>query len=1040
MYFTSCIAKFILLLLGFKCKRIVKFLMLISNNSAVKMRHILIVVLALCCVQVVAQPTFPVNGTHNKNHTVYAFTNATIHIDHLTVLENSTMLIKDGRVIEVSGKKTTPKGAVVYDLKGKHIYPSFIDLYSNYGMPVVKKDRSNNPRPQTTSNKKGAFNWNQAIKPETRAADVFTANAKKAKELRDLGFGSVLTHQQDGITRGTSVFASLSNENENKTLLKPDAAAQYSFRKGSSKQNYPSSLMGSIALLRQTYFDAKWYNSQKPKEQEDLSLQAFNRIQSLPQIFDAGDKLSILRADKIGDEFGIQYIFKGNGSAYQRIEEIRATNSTLIVPLNFPKAYDVSDPYDAMNVSLGQMKHWELAPTNAGVLSKNLVEFALTTADLKSTKVFWGNLRKAIKHGLSEQDALKALTSTPAKIIGMSKEIGSLEKGKIANFIITSGNLFASDNTIYENWVQGKRHIVTDPNTIDIRGQYDINLDNHIYPLKVEGSLSKPSAKVVLNDTTKLKAKIVRQNKLINISFSINDAHYQGPVRLSGNIHFDSGSWDGRAQVHDGTWINWTAIRNKKHRKKPKKTASDSLALGSPYFPNMAYGWDSLPSMETILIKNATVWTCEAEGILKETDILIRDGKIAQMGKIVDMVDQNSIRVIDATGKHVSPGIIDEHSHIAISRGVNEGSQAVTSEVSISDVVNSDDVNIYRQLSGGVTAAQLLHGSANPIGGQSALIKLRWGRTPEEMKISNAPGFIKFALGENVKQSNWGEYNTFRFPQTRMGVEQVYYDAFIRAKEYGDEWKAYNGLSKKAKLTAIPPRRDLELDALLEILNKERFVSCHSYIQSEINMLMHVADSMGFTLNTFTHILEGYKVADKMKAHGAGGSTFSDWWAYKYEVNEAIPFNGALMHNQGVVVAYNSDDAEMARRLNQEAAKAVKYGGVSQEDALKFVTLNPAKLLHLDQQMGSVKVGKDADLVIWSDNPLSIYAKAENTFIDGICYFDMEQDKKLRESIRLERARLIKKLMAAKKGGADMQRPSAKKHKLYHCDTMEEEY
>ena len=307
------------------------------------------------------------------------------------------------------------------------------------------------------------------------------------------------------------------------------------------------------------------------------------------------------------------------------------------------------------------------------------------------------------------------------------------------------------------------------------------------------------------------------------------------------------------------------------------------------------------------------------------------------------------------------------------------------------------------------------------------------------MKVKNAPGFIKFALGENVKQSNWGSYNTIRFPQTRMGVEQVFYDAFINAQEYEKKWAVYNELPKKKKQEASAPRRDLQTEAILEILNAQRFVTCHSYVQSEINMLMHVADSMKFRLNTFTHILEGYKVADKMKAHGAGGSTFSDWWAYKFEVNDAIPHNASLLNQMGIVTAINSDDAEMGRRLNQEAAKGIKYGGMTEEEALKMVTLNPAILLHVDERMGSIKVGKDADLVIWSDNPLSIYAKAEQTIIDGIVYYDWERDLKMRKEIQQERLRIITKMIEEKNGGAETQKAFKKKSQVHVCGTLSDD-
>ncbi|NNL59738.1 MAG: amidohydrolase family protein, partial [Flavobacteriaceae bacterium] len=310
-----------------------------------------------------------------------------------------------------------------------------------------------------------------------------------------------------------------------------------------------------------------------------------------------------------------------------------------------------------------------------------------------------------------------------------------------------------------------------------------------------------------------------------------------------------------------------------------------------------------------------------------------------------------------------------------------------------------------------------------PIGGRSAIIKLKWGASPQEMIYNNSPKFIKFALGENVKQSNWQSFG--RFPQTRMGVEQLYVDYFSRAKEY-------DALKKSGK----PYRKDTELEVLAEILNKERFISCHSYVQSEINMLMKVAEQFNFNINTFTHILEGYKVADKMKEHGVGGSTFSDWWAYKYEVNDAIPHNAAIMHNQGVVTAINSDDGEMSRRLNQEAAKSVKYGGVSEEDAWKFVTLNPAKLLHLDNRVGSLKVGKDADVVLWSGHPMSVYSKAEKTLIEGTVYFDLERDKQLRDAIKKERSELMTMMMKEKNNGLKTQPIKKKESEHLHCNSL----
>ncbi len=470
----------------------------------------------------------------------------------------------------------------------------------------------------------------------------------------------------------------------------------------------------------------------------------------------------------------------------------------------------------------------------------------------------------------------------------------------------------------------------------------------------------------------------------------------------------------------DGSQSTITLNRTQTQSTKEEKDSIVKPNLAEIIYPFTDYGSSKIAAEEEIIFKNASVWTNEKEGVLGEADVWIKAGKIVAVGK---NLNSPTAKTIDAKGKHLTNGIIDEHSHLAIYRGVNECTQAITAEVRIGDVLNSEDLNIYRQLAGGVIGAQLLHGSCNPVGGQSAIIKLRWGKSPEELKIAGADGFIKFALGENVKQSNWGSAGS-RYPQTRMGVEQVYVDAFTRAREY----------EKKMKLNPLLTRKDLELETLLEILNKKRFISCHSYVQSEINMLMHVADSFGFKVNTFTHILEGYKVADKMKAHGVSASTFADWWAYKYEVVEAIPYNGAILHNMGVTTAINSDDAEMGRRLNQEAAKMVKYGKLSEEAAWKMVTLNPAKMLHLDKFTGSIKAGKDADLVLWNDNPLSIYAKPEMTFVDGICYFSLEKDKELREYIKKERNRIIQLMIQAKNKGEKAVAHVTEQDEVYHCE------
>jgi imidazolonepropionase-like amidohydrolase len=670
------------------------------------------------------------------------------------------------------------------------------------------------------------------------------------------------------------------------------------------------------------------------------------------------------------------------------------------------------------------MRAWNQEPHNPRLLAENGITFALTTHGLKSKKSFSSNLMKAIESGLSKQKALEALTTVPASLLGKSDVLGTLKAGSYANFLITDGDIFEKKTKLFENWVQGTQNVIADMNVKDIDGDYNFKLAGDNYKLTVSSSTSKPDAKLESNEKS-LGTKMSYSEDWINLTFKTADSTKKEYIRVVANAA-NGTSLNGKAIMPNGNELSFYANKTEKEdaektEDKKKAETADAIEKMSPVtYPNLAYGFTEKPKSETLLFKNATVWTNEKEGILENTDVLIKDGKISKIGK--DLSNKNA-KVIDATGKHITAGIIDEHSHIATA-SVNEGGQNSSAEVTIEDVVDDEDIDIYRNLAGGVTSIQILHGSANPIGGRSAIIKLKWGESAEDLIYDNSPKFIKFALGENVKQSR--SRTNSRFPQSRMGVEQVYMDYFSRAK-------AYDELKKSGK----PFRKDAEMEVLAEILNKERFISCHSYVQSEINMLMKVAEKFDFNINTFTHILEGYKVADKMKEHGVGGSTFSDWWAYKYEVNDAIPYNAAIMHNAGVVTAINSDDAEMSRRLNQEAAKSIKYGGVSEEDALKFVTLNPAKLLHLDERVGSLKEGKDADVVLWSDHPLSIYAKAEKTIIEGVTYFDLERDLQMRKAIQKEKSELINLMLQDKNKGLKTQPVKKKEKVLLHCDSMD---
>lgn len=993
-----------------------------SKIKSVVLKGCLSALLFLAGSAAYAQSTFPVNGISSEDKSLYALTNARLFIEPGKVETDAVLLFSEGKIVKAGKGIPVPKHAVVTDLKGAFVYPSFIELFSDYGIDSPKEESGRGYE----SSRKGAYAWNDALRSDFRAAEHFNPDEEKAAEWRKLGFRTVLTHRRNGILRGAGALVTTGNGSANTELLEANVSMGASFQKGTSKQNYPGSLTGAIALLRQTFYDAEWYAAHGKKIERNLSLESLQQFMKKPFLFEGIDKYDLFRFKKIADEFKLTFISRGNGDEYQRAEIIKQEGIRVALPLNFPQAPDVNDPYDALRVSLADLKHWENAPFNPLLLHNAGVEFALTSQGLKPAErgKFMERIRLIIKNGYPKEKALASLTALPASWLGYENKIGVLKTGALANFFIATGDIFEDSSVMVSHWIQGVKYSLNEIPETDVRGTFSITLpDGKAISVKVKGFIHSPKADFSAADSSNVTGTFSVSGSRVLLTVSGKDS--ASVYRLEGNA--TSELWQGKGLDSQGKLFNWSAPKTEAYQaEKPKEKEENTRKPGTVWYPQVAYGFEEIPSTNRYVLKNGTLWTGEKEGILKETDIQFADGKIEKIGK--NLTTPKGYTEVDCRNTHITAGIVDEHSHIALTRGVNEGGTANSAEVSMADVINADDMNIYRHLAGGVTTIHQLHGSANPIGGRSSILKLRWGRSPEEMKFENAPGFIKFALGENVKQSNWGEGS--RYPQTRLGVEQFFYDQFLKARQYEQQRKA-GGASV---------RRDLRLEVLVDILNGKRFISCHSYVQSEINMLMKVADSLGFTVNTFTHILEGYKVADKMKAHGANASTFSDWWAYKFEVNDAIPYNAAIMHKMGVNTGINSDDAEMARRLNQEAAKAVKYGGVSQEEAWKMVTLNPAKMLRIDNRVGSLKAGKDADIVVWSREPLSIYAHAEKTFVDGVLYFDRERDAELRKTAQAERNRIIALMLndPAVKGGK-AQKPREKKEHLYHCDDVHEE-
>jgi N-acetylglucosamine-6-phosphate deacetylase len=1007
-------------------------------------------VLLLICIMWTssfAQSTVPPEGIRKNTPAVHALKNLTIIQSPGKKIQKGTIIIRDGVIQSVGANISIPADAREWDCTGLTAYAGMIDLNSDYGQSK-SKPQGGQPEPSRGSNY-----WNANVKADYSVADNFLPEKEGAEKLRAAGFTTVLSVPLNGVFKGRSALVNLGDDLPNTQLLRSNVFQHANLAYQNFGDGYPGSHMGTIALMRQTLIDAKWYadaqkiyakNPNQPRPDDNKTLAALENIVSGKQqlVIETNDELKALRAENIAKEFSLQWILRGSGYEYRRIEAVRALNVPVILPVNFPDAPNVETPEDAFNTGYEELRHWDYASENPSRLKKAGVTIALTANQLKDPSKFRTMVKTAIDCGLSSDDALASVTTIPAQIAGMEKQLGTIDAGKIANIILTDGDLFAEKTKIRESWIEGNRYEVKAVPIADVRGLWkyslkrtDANIDTGSLDItgEIDGvvvSVKKGSHKVKANTATFSK-------KQFSVSYDGDSLGSSGVIRLSGTVN--DNIMAGLVEMPDGQSGSWSAVRLKVFEEKPD-TVKPSVPVCSTnelLFPDGAFGRTEIPKQQDVLVKNATIWTSGPQGNLEEIDLFVSKGKIAKIGK--GLTAPAGTRIIDAKGKHVTAGLIDAHSHTAISEGVNEAGQAITAEVRIGDVVNSDDINIYRQLAGGVTTINQLHGSANAIGGQSQTSKLRWGMLPEQMKFEGAISGIKFALGENPKQANWGDKYSTRYPQTRMGVEQIIRDEFTAAREYDRTMAA-----AKTNPNLIPPRRDLELETVAEILNRKRLIHSHCYRQDEIMMLMKVSDDFGFQIGTLQHILEGYKVADEMAKRGIGASAFSDWWAYKYEVVDAIPYAGKLMHDAGVLVSYNSDSNEMARRLNTEAAKAVKYGGLSEIEALKFVTINPAKQLRIDNRVGSLEIGKDADFVIWSGHPLSTYTICEQTWIDGRRFFDRDDDAIMRQDIQKKKAELVQKALKSKKKGSGsppvVRRPSNYScHDENHSQTFENE-
>lgn len=994
------------------------------------------------------QSTTPQQGlaVHTPRHT--SIVDARIVVRPGEVIERGSVELRDGLIVDVRPGRREAVGAVVVDAHGKTVYPAFIDVHGSYGFDAQAKCRApagnggGGPRrgpfggqggPQSAPSAPSAQHWNDRVCPERDVSGALALDAERAKTLRRLGFAASVAAPGSGVLRGQSALLSLREKpTPQQNLLTPRVAQSASFEADFSFGGvYPGSKMGAIALIRQAFYDAIWQRDLASwqlkhggeRAEANVALDALQPVLAGRQaiVFDADDELDVVRAARIADEFDLSRAWVlGTGTEYRVLDQL-PVGVGLILPLNFPKAPSVDDAEAALELSLAELEQWRYAPYNPAKVAATGRPFAFTLAGLeKPEDGFWPALRKAVRFGLSEDQALTALTTAPAQFLGDSAHLGQIKAGQMANLLIADETLLRADDAqIYAVYVDGERDEIRALDAAEVSGSWALTWVGAKGPANwvIEG---KPEALKIKVGEVEATAKLVDGRLLITAPARLFGGDAKGSEVLEAALAGErlDGRWlgtDGRVRSWSGTRTGAAptpAAKDDKLAADAGDAARDKEAPpafpSQPRYPAGEFGRTGLPvQIDALLIRDATVWMTGAAEPAVDTDVLVERGRIAAVG--VDLAAPRGAVEIDGRGLHLTPGLIDAHSHIAGSGNINEPSHAITSEVRIGDITDPTDINIYRELAGGTTTSHVLHGSANPIGGQSQLIKHRWGAGAQALKFEGATPTIKFALGENVKQSNWPGIAVPRYPQTRMGVEQLLNDAFVQARAYDSARKRKSG---------PPQRRDLRLEALAEILDGERLVHIHSYRQDEILMFARLSTRLGFKVAAFQHVLEGYKVADVLADIGAGASTFSDWWGFKMETFDAIPYNAAIMLRQGVVTSLNSDSNDLGRHLNTEAGKAGRYGKLSDTEALALVTINPARQLRVEARVGSIEVGKDADLVLWSNHPLSSYARPQKVWIDGREYFDQNADLAEQQRIASARAELIQAALAqAPKGG-----------------------
>ncbi|NNF12585.1 MAG: amidohydrolase family protein [Gemmatimonadetes bacterium] len=969
-----------------------------------------------------ARRTQPVDGMRDNGTGFHALVNARVVTAPGQVLDNATIVIRNGLIQDVSRGGQAPAGARVWDLSGHTVYPGFIDAHADLGMDAVPEGGDVGPT-----------HWN----PQVRAWFSTTANLQDNEErraaLRSQGFGTALAVPGQGIFRGTGSVVNLGDAGVRDRVLVPDVIQaigfQRSFQLGGS---YPNSTMGTAALMKQTFMDADWYirawDAYESSGRAFLPPETSEALGALepvvqggqPVVFETTSEEEYLRARDIASEFDVQAWYRGSGQEYRIIDVLRGQSDPLIVPLDFPDAPDVTDPEAALNVTLQELRHWYLAPTSPAQLAEAGVPFAITADGMSSTGDFLPNLRTAVARGLSPDVALAALTTTPAEWLGLSLSHGTIEQGKIANLVVSEGDLFTEQAEVRDVWVQGRVYGVTRPTQIDPRGTWRIaSSDEWGFDaiLTLEGPMNglQGQIEVAGGPTTGAGAVIdlrsveaVSETGRLEARFDGEEIGYEGTVLLAGSVAGDE--FFGWTALPNGADPSFSGSRTEAYDGPARGTVAMNVPdLDLPFIrPMMEYGVSSIPEQPAaVMVRNATVWTQGPQGRMENADLLIRNGLVAEVGQNLNA--PGGAVEIDGTGKHVTPGLIDPHIHSGVS-SVNESGFAIVPEVRMGDVVTHNNIWMYRQLAGGLTTAMIKHGSANPIGGENVIVKMRWGALPEEIKMDTDTRTVKFALGENPKRRQ------NRYPDTRMGTQEIIRDHFLAARDYERDWARWEESPE-----GIPPRRDLRMEAILDILSQELLISSHGYRADEFLALVRLAEEFGFRVQTLQHGVEAYKIAPELAQSGVAAVVWSDWGAFKMEAYDATVYNARVLMEAGVTTSLHSDNSEIASRMNWEAGKLLRTG-LTEEQALSTVTSQSARAIAIDDRVGSLEPGKDGDFVVWNGNPLSQFTRAEQTWLDGRRYFSLEEDAALRAQIQDERTRLIQAVLASQNGNGNARR------------------